>query len=865
MVTDEQVRRLLTMSRKSMNKTLAAAKSGMDPKTARKYLRSGKLPSELKSRHTWRTREDPFETGWLWCQEQLELNPGLEAKTLFEALKRQHPGQYQDGQLRTLQRRVKAWRATSGPAKEVFFSQVHRPGKLCQSDFTHMTELGVTIQGRLFEHLVYHFVLTYSNWEACRVCFSESFESLSEGLQDALWKLGAVTVSHRTDRLSSAVCRVPGESGAGAVTFTPRYQGLMEHYGLHPEKIQAGKAHENGDVEQSHHRFKRAVDQALMLRGSRDFESRAAYESFLETVLEQLNASRVDRLGEELEVMRGLPSRRLEACKYLDRVRVDDSSLIHVERNVYSVDSRLIGEHVRVRLYVEHLEVWYGQKKVEEIARLKGRGKHRINYRHLIDWLVRKPGAFENYRYREDLFPTSRFRMAYDALRRECPSSASKAYLTILYVAARGSESAVDEALRELIDQDGAIELSAVEQRMNANQAMPMATEVTVDPVDPSAYDELLEHPFMELSDEPCDDNDSERETTVGGSFEAAMSADDASELRVVGPTGSAGECELRAVPVGVGGAGEREEDAEPNRTVVAAVRSAVGEEPGTVQAEAIAGQSPTAGADPGGRAIRGSQRERVGVWQSGQWQDAFAVRHRSVADPVVAGKEEGVFPVVHVAGAGAVESETGAEAEPAAEAFGGVRCAHHRRYWVRATGPRGNGGAVYATGRALRTGQRDADEQPSVLKMGTDLQGPDDDGGGDRPGGPPQRDLGVERAELPGGTGQEAAAGANCVGGASTQYPGGAGIDCVGRAGVERIGVAVVRRAVALAPGGLPGRASEHGSAAAAQKGRPHPDAVGVAAHAVGGLAPLRLAALASAAQGPQRQGITDHENREF
>ena len=491
MVTDRQVRRLFMLMQTEKTLATAALKAGLDVKTARKYRRLRKLPSEARRPHTWRTREDPFAEVWDEAREQLELNPGLEAKTIYEALQRKYPGRLADGQLRSFQRRVRTWRATEGSPKEVFFSQVHRPGRLCQSDFTHMTSLGVTIAGQRFEHLMYHFVLTYSNWEACTICFSESFESLSEGLQNALWELGGVPAEHQTDRMSAAVCNPAQLGPAGPEDFTRRYQGLLDHYGVAGRKIQAGKANENGDVEQRHHRFKRALDQALLLRGSRDFADRAEYEAFVGQVLSQLNAGRQKRLAEELGMLRSLPQRRLESCKRL-RVRVDSGSLIHVDRNVYSVNSRLIGEQVEVRLYVEHLEVWYAQKHVERVPRLRGRGKHRVAYRHIIDWLVRKPGAFENYRYREDLFPSSRFRMAYDALKQTAGARASKAYLRILHLAARETESGVDQAIGWLVDTGQPITPEAVETVVRRGQSIPPPTEVTVDPVDLIDYDDLL-------------------------------------------------------------------------------------------------------------------------------------------------------------------------------------------------------------------------------------------------------------------------------------------------------------------------------------------------------------------------------------
>ena len=349
-------------------------------------------------------------------------------------------------------------------------------------------ELEVTIGGQAFDHLVYHFVLTYSNWESITICFSESFESLSEGLQNAVWDLGGVPQRHRTDRMSLAVNNASNEK-----EFTQRYTGLLGYYEMAMEKIQPEEPNENGDAEQSHRRFKDAVQQALLLRGHRDFESREAYQGFLRELVAGRNAGRRKRLGEELPVLGRLPQRRRESYKRQD-VRVDSGSLIHVDRNIYSVPSRLIGEKVEVRLHVEHVEVWYAQRETERFPRLRGRKKHRINYRHIIDWLVRKPGAFENYRYREELFPTSRFRMAYDAVREAQGERGSKEYLGILYLAARQSETAVDEALRTLLASDRPVSRKAVEELVHRAEEVPAVTEVNVGEVDLLSFDALLTH-----------------------------------------------------------------------------------------------------------------------------------------------------------------------------------------------------------------------------------------------------------------------------------------------------------------------------------------------------------------------------------
>ena len=489
MINDRQVRRLRELMERHKRLDIAAAQAGMDEKTARKYLRAGKLPSEMAGEHTWRTREDPFAEVWSEAKAFLEFNEGLEAKTLFEHFQRLDPGQYADGQLRTFQRKVRQWRGLEGPAKEVFFAQEHHPGRLCESDFTYMHELGLTIGGCPFDHLIYHFVLTYSNWETGTICFGESLESLSSGFQNAVWQLGGVPEIHRTDRMSAAVQKVghPEE-------FTMRYAALMRHYGITPEKTQARSPNENGDVEQRHYRFKRAVDQALILRGSRDFTTRAEYAGFLEKLFGQLNAGRQARFEEERQRLRALPALRLDSCKRLGPTRVSSGSLIRVQNNSYSVHSRLIGEAVNIRLYAEYLEIWYAGRHVDRIPRLRGQGKHYVQYRHVIDSLVKKPGAFENYRYREDMFPTSRFRRAYDALkRRHTPRGAAKEYLKILQLAAGEGETPVDRALSELEASEHPITSEGLRQHLGEPGDHLQLQEIRIAAIDVQLYDQLLE------------------------------------------------------------------------------------------------------------------------------------------------------------------------------------------------------------------------------------------------------------------------------------------------------------------------------------------------------------------------------------
>lgn len=490
MVTDSQVRMLMKLVNQEQLLKTAAAKAGMSEKTARKYRKSGTLPSQCKVIHDWRTRTDPLDPDdWRWVQEMLENNEGIEAKTLFEALQREQPGKYQDGQLRTFQRRVKLWRALKGPGHEVFFPQVYTPGEWCESDFTRMKPLGVTIKGIPFDHMLYHFVLCYSNWETGTICFSESYESLSAGLQNALWTLGGVPKYHRTDNLTSAVNPVGNPE-----VFTANYQGLAKHYGFESHKIQPGCPNENGDIEKRHDQLKKTVDQALRLRGSRDFASREDYEQFLQKLFDQLNSGRRERLKEELVLLYRLPRKRHDDYTEIE-CKVTRFSTIRVLKNSYSQHSRLIGDRVKARVYADHIDVWYAQRRIEVLPRLRGENGHYINYRHIIDWLVRKPGAFANYRYKDDLFPTSQFRIAYDLLCSEHGSKrGNKHYLKILNLAAHESQTLVNESLRFLINRSDQIDSDIVEGMVKSGLQPPAVTDVEVEPVDLRIYDQLLEY-----------------------------------------------------------------------------------------------------------------------------------------------------------------------------------------------------------------------------------------------------------------------------------------------------------------------------------------------------------------------------------
>jgi transposase len=487
MKTDSEVHLMLRERKNGKTLEQAAARAGMSVPTARKYLRAAKLPSALKSPRTYQTHPNPFDPDWAWVAAQLQRDPALQAKTLFSVLCEEHPDRYTSGQLRTFQRHVAKWRALHGPERDVIFEQVHQPGRLAQSDFTHMDDLGVTLGGLAFPHLLFHLVLTYSNVEAVTICFSESFESLAEGLETCLWQIGGVPQQHRTDNLSAAVQTI---GAGGQRTWTDRYAALMQHYGMTPSTNNPGQAHENGDVEQAHFRFKEAVDQALRVRGNRDFVDRAAYANWLQELVRKRNATRQTRWTDDLAALRPLPKTPLHPCREL-QVVVSRFSTIRVLHNTYSVPSRLIGTTMTVRVRAEVLELYVGTTCALTLPRLNGRFQARIDYHHLIWSLVRKPGAFAQYRYRDELFPSLTFRTLYDTLSEQQLSRADRDYLRILHLAASTSESDVEAAVLLLLESRSVPTFDAVRDLVHSSPSAQLPP-LNRPQLDFQVYDALL-------------------------------------------------------------------------------------------------------------------------------------------------------------------------------------------------------------------------------------------------------------------------------------------------------------------------------------------------------------------------------------
>lgn len=493
--TDAQVRLIMKERNNGKTQEQAAVKANLrSRKTVRKYEQLGQLPSELKSPRSYRTRPDPFEKDWPEVEKKLQDAPELEAKTLFEWLCEEKGHVYQEGQLRTLQRKVSSWRVLH-QNRVVTLDQVRQPGEVLQTDGTCMNGRKITIAGQPFEHILIHSVLPYSNWEWGRVAQSESLLAIRIGLQSALLKLGYVPQAHQTDNTTAATHKLgiagraksPQERG-----FNEEYLQLLAHYGLEARTIHIGNPNENGDVESSNGSLKRAVEQHLLLRGSRDFESIEIYESFLFGIMDKRNAGRQQRLAEEIAAMKPLNVKPWPQMRELN-VRVGNNGILRVGSNGYSVPSGLKGKRVTVRIDEWQIEVWHANRKIETLPRIPGANHFRINYRHVIDSLLRKPGGFRNYRHREDLFPQDIFRQAWDALnRRFSPRQADITYLRILKQAAAGLENDVAQALTLLLAEQTPWDEKTVLALTQASAIPITVPALHAEPINLFVYDQLL-------------------------------------------------------------------------------------------------------------------------------------------------------------------------------------------------------------------------------------------------------------------------------------------------------------------------------------------------------------------------------------
>ncbi len=409
-INRHQVNLYMKTRNDSKTQRTASAIAGISVRSGRR-IDKGQLQADSRAKRHWRTREDPFAEVWeTELKKKLEKEPDLSATILFEVLQERDPDLYPDSKKRTLQRRVQLWKAQYGEAKEVMFLQEHPPGRQGLSDFTQLKKEPVTIKGKPLKHLLYHFRLAFSGWCYARAILGgESFTALATGLQEALWRLGGSPEEHRTDSLSAAFKNLDKDAKKD---ITSRYQALCKNYGMKPTRNNRGKGHENGSVESPHGHLKWRIEQNLLLRESRDFDTLSDYQTFLDEVTAGINRRRKHRIEVERATLRTLPCHR--SADHTECIAaVSSSSTIEVKRVLYSVPSQLVGSRLRIHLFDTHLKCYLGSRVVLELARdHRPRGSERarqIDYQHLIGSQSKKPQAFRYSMLRDDILPNDNY------------------------------------------------------------------------------------------------------------------------------------------------------------------------------------------------------------------------------------------------------------------------------------------------------------------------------------------------------------------------------------------------------------------------------------------------------------------------
>ena len=478
--------------RQTHSTTVAAATASISVATAYRIEKDPRLPSQ-KTAPRGRRRPDPL--AGIFDDEVVPLlkaAPGIRAVAIFEEMMRRHP-ELGEGVRRTLERRIRAWRALHGEEQEVIFRQTHVPGRLGLSDFTDMASFGITIAGQPLDHRLYHFRLVYSGFEHAHVVLGgESFVALAEGLQNALWSLDGVPHEHRSDSLSAAFRNLDRDA---CEDLTRRYEELCAHYGMRPTRNTAGVAHENGSIESSHGHLKRAIEDALLMRGSRDFDGLAAYRRFVDEIVSRGNARNAKRIDVERAELKDLPNRRTTDYEELT-VRVTSSGGFTLRKVFYTVPSRLIGHRLRVRLYDDRLDVFIGGTPLLTLprGRASSSGKHDqvVNYRHVIHSLRKKPMALLSLVYRDQLFPRDAYRRTFEHLIEKLPErQACRTMVELLAIAhERGCESELADELSASLEARKLPDMAALRARFAPDPAKLPTIVVRLAPLD--AYEALI-------------------------------------------------------------------------------------------------------------------------------------------------------------------------------------------------------------------------------------------------------------------------------------------------------------------------------------------------------------------------------------
>lgn len=494
-ITEEQRRKFMKLiTEEKLTAETAAAKSGFSRKTGfriKKESRSAASTEEKKPRG--RRRPDPLEG--IWDSQVLPVlrgSPGIRPSAVFYELLRNNP-ELSPGIRRTLERRIRAWRAEFGSDKDVIFRQNKEAGALGISDFTRMRDAGVTIKRKEFDHRLYHFRLPWSGFVYASVVEGgESFTAFSEGLQGALGALGGVPAENRTDSLSAAFRNLAKDR---AKDMTRRYEELCAHYGMEGTRNNRGQAHENGAIEGSHGHLKKEIADALLLRGSRDFVDIEEYRDFVAEVVSNINARRVERIEAERRTLRPLPS---GSMPWYERhsVVVTSSGGFVLKGVFYTVPSRLIGHRLDARLHDSGIELYFGGRHQLTLPRVRRSGDkttHCVSYHHVIHSLKKKPGAFMNLVYRDELFPREEYKRCFElALSLRGRREACRMIVKLLALAhEQNCEDQLALAMRDSLDSRELPDMDTLKERF-VMKAGPMR-EVDVEAGDLSSYMPLFE------------------------------------------------------------------------------------------------------------------------------------------------------------------------------------------------------------------------------------------------------------------------------------------------------------------------------------------------------------------------------------
>lgn len=485
MISQEKLKFIMIAMKNTNNINETAKAAGVHRNTVAKYVK-GLTIEEHKPKRDYAKQETAIKREhWEEIKGYLQKSPELEAKAAMEYLIEKYPEDYTGKEVRTLQRKFKKWKIEEGRPKEVMFYQKYEIGAKSQSDFIHMNYLKISIGGKIYNHLLYHFMLPYSGWEDVMVCEGgESFDNLCKGYEKALWKLMGVPKEHRTDNLTAAV--IISKEGK---RFTKDWEDLNEHYKIKATTNNVGKSNENGKVERSNGLFKRSLENHLIFRKSKEFRDKKEYENYVDNIVNKRNKSRDIVVTEEKKVLGNLPDSKWYSPIKIP-VKVYPDSTIRVEGAIYSVPSRTIGATLFAYIYPTKVELKYGKKMVAEMPRAQ-KGEKKINFLHIIDSLKRKPGAFEDYKYKESMYPATIFRQSYDILKKGLSKKeVNKNYIEILYLCKIYSVEEVGDILKRLMHEKELPTFKEVNKLLkNNNVILPDITVIEPNLVE---YDELV-------------------------------------------------------------------------------------------------------------------------------------------------------------------------------------------------------------------------------------------------------------------------------------------------------------------------------------------------------------------------------------